>query len=73
MMLGSVIADYRWANRMGVREVAKNIGISAATLNRIENGETCDAVTLIKIHAWLHAPAQPGRRVSSQNHTEKSR
>ena len=64
MRLGIVIADYRFANRRGVRGVAREIGISAATLNRIERGENCDAVSLTKILAWLFdGVARPvGRR-----------
>lgn len=55
MRLGAIIADYRYANRVGVREVAKEIGMSPATLNRIERGENFDAHTMIKLMAWLFA------------------
>lgn len=55
MNLGSMIAAYRKLNRYGVREMAKIIGVSSATLNRVERGEYCDARTLIKIMAWLFA------------------
>lgn len=53
MKLGSLIADYRYANRIGVREVAKEIGTSHATLSRIERGENFDADTMAKIMLWL--------------------
>lgn len=62
MQLGAVIADYRWVNRIGVRELAKQIGVSAATLNRVENGKPCDGATIIKIQAWLYAPADKALR-----------
>jgi len=56
MRLGSILADYRWANRIGVRELAKEIGLSHPTLNRFERGENCDARTLTKIMTWMFAP-----------------
>lgn len=40
---------------IGVREAAKRIGISAATLSRIERGHAMDAVTLMRIFNWLLA------------------
>lgn len=57
MRLGRVIADYRHDNHLGVREVAKKIGVSASTLNRIERGENCDARSLMKILLWLFGDA----------------
>ena len=60
MRLGYVIADYRWANRIGVRDLAKQIGCSHSTLNRFERGDNCDADTLIKILGWLMAEAKKG-------------
>lgn len=62
MRLGQIIADYRWANRMGVRELAKEIDVSHATLNRFERGETCDSDTFTKILIWLTAPGDERRR-----------
>jgi DNA-binding XRE family transcriptional regulator len=53
MMLGPVIAAYREQHRYGVRALAKIIGISAATLNRVENENACDSTTLAKIMIWL--------------------
>lgn len=55
MRLGHVLADYRYAQRIGVRDLAKEIGISSATLNRVENEGACDGATLIKILSWLFA------------------
>lgn len=37
----------------GVREVAKEVGISPATLSRMENGNVPDLDTFRKICAWL--------------------
>ena len=53
MNLGPVIAAYRAQHRYGVRALAKIIGVSAATLNRIERGENCDGRVLAKILTWL--------------------
>lgn len=38
----------------GIREVAEEIGISAATLSRIENGNLPDLNTFPKICKWLN-------------------
>ena len=38
---------------MGIRAAAGEIGISAATLSRIENGRIPDLETLKKVCAWL--------------------
>jgi len=62
MRLGKVIADYRWANRIGVREVASDIGVSAPTLSRFENDNVCDSDTLAKIMQWLFAKAESSQR-----------
>ena len=35
--------------RIGVREFAKEIGISAATLSRVENDKTLDIETFFKL------------------------
>lgn len=51
--LSRVLREYRWASKMSVRELAKRIGFSAATLCRIENGEEMDGQSLRKILLWL--------------------
>ncbi len=38
---------------MGVREAAKEVGVSAATLSRVENGKLPDLETFGKICRWL--------------------
>lgn len=53
MRLGLVIRKYRVMEELGVRDLAKKIGISAATLSRIERGKDCDSRTLSKILNWL--------------------
>ena len=51
--LAAVLKQYRWASKIGVRELAAEIGISYATLSRVENGEMPDGNTLRKILFWL--------------------
>lgn len=41
------------ADHLDTRTVAKQIGISAATLNRIERGHAMDAATFLKVLNWL--------------------
>ena len=50
--LGKQIADRRKAR--GVREVSKEIGISPATLSRVERGFMPDLDTFSKICRWLN-------------------
>lgn len=38
MRLSHVLVTYRWAEKMTVRQLAEQIGVSAATLNRFEAG-----------------------------------
>ena len=49
--LGTLLKERR-ATR-GVREVARDIDISPATLSRVENGKTPDLDTFEKICRWL--------------------
>ena len=39
--------------RWSVREAAKDIGTSPATLSRVENGKTPDVFTLAKLCRWM--------------------
>lgn len=43
-------------DKIGLREAAREIGISAATLSRIENGKTPDVETMGMICFWLEIP-----------------
>jgi DNA-binding XRE family transcriptional regulator len=53
MNLSPVLRKWRAMTERGVRSVAQEIGISPATLSRIERGEDCDGKTLAKILTWL--------------------
>lgn len=53
MRLGEVLAGYRFNRGIGVRKLAAEIGISAATYSRVERGYPMDATTLLAIWRWL--------------------
>ena len=56
--LSEVLREYRWAKRIAVRELAKDIEISYPTLNRIERGGMPDGNSLAKILRWLLAETE---------------
>lgn len=60
-MLGVLLRAWREKERIGVREAAKQIGVSHATLSRIENGKPTDGQTLWLILNWLNAPVGGSR------------
>ncbi len=41
-----MIQIWRQQENIGVRELAKEIGISSSTLSRVENDHTCDGETM---------------------------
>lgn len=49
-----IILKRSLANRIGMRECAKEIGISPATLSRIERGKMPDLMTYAKVCKWLN-------------------
>jgi transcriptional regulator with XRE-family HTH domain len=51
--LSALLRLYRLTRRQGVRDLAPRIGLSIATLSRIERGHAMDATTLIKVLNWL--------------------
>ena len=53
MNLGKVIRGWREREHLGIREAASQIGVSVATLSRIENGKPIEGATLIKLLDWL--------------------
>ncbi len=56
MKLGEVIRKWRVFTERSVRDVAAEIGISAATLSRIERGQEMDGASLALVLNWLMAP-----------------
>lgn len=61
MRLGEVLYWWRTIMRITIRDMAAELGISAATLSRIENGQEMDGTTLAKILTWLMAPGERRR------------
>jgi DNA-binding XRE family transcriptional regulator len=53
MHIGQALKAFRSKMDIGTRELAKQIGISSATLNRIENENPCDMRSMVKLIAWL--------------------
>lgn len=53
MRLSRALKYMRAHANIGVREQAKIIGISPATLSRIENGKEADPRSVIKLFLWL--------------------
>lgn len=51
-----VLRCWRVMEELTIRQAAKQIGISAATLMRIEHGRNFDAATLAKILQWMMTP-----------------
>jgi len=49
--IGQLLRDRR--GKGGIREVAREIGISPATLSRVENGKLPDLDTFSKVCKWL--------------------
>jgi len=57
---------------MGIREAAKLIGISPATLSRIENGKIPDLDTFAKLCKWLEIDPANVMGLASQKQSEDS-
>jgi transcriptional regulator with XRE-family HTH domain len=51
--LGAVLRCYRLLKELDLRTLGKEIGLSAPTLMRIEQGRSVDAETLLKILNWM--------------------
>lgn len=53
MRIGHLIRLHRTLCGLGVRRMAKELGVSPATLSRIERGKECDSRTLMKLINWM--------------------
>ena len=53
MRLGTVMRRWRLMEERTLRDVAKEIGIAAATLMRFEKNQFVDGQTLAQILRWL--------------------
>lgn len=53
-----IVIERQVNNRLGMRECALVIGISSATLSRIERGNMPDTLTFAKVCKWLKKPME---------------
>ena len=53
MKIGKVLRAWRLHKEYDLRRVGRQIGISAATLMRLEQGHLVGGVTLVKVLRWL--------------------
>lgn len=53
MRIGEVLRRWRRVSDIGLREAARDIGVSHGTLSRVERGEEMSGDTLAKVLAWL--------------------
>lgn len=61
--LGEMLRLYSMMRRLTVRQLAPEIGVSIATLSRIERGHAMDADTLMKVIHW--ALKEPPRSLTT--------
>lgn len=59
MQVGEVIKKWRVMSERGIRDVAKEIGTSPATLSRLERGEDTNSQTLARVIVWLVSKQEP--------------
>lgn len=57
MRFGNALKLLRITESLTMREMADQIGVSASTLCRVENGKACDMRSLGRIMAWLFTDA----------------
>ena len=53
MRIGTVLKRYRKLGDLNIRDMAGELGISSATLSRIETGKPMDGISLAKILKWM--------------------
>ncbi len=54
MRLGKMLLAYRQKEDTNARDLAKEIGMGASTLCRIERGNSPDVTTYLKILDWMN-------------------
>lgn len=53
MKIGRILKTYRVINEIGVRALAAELGVSAATVSRIEKNNPMDQATMLALITWL--------------------
>jgi len=56
MKLGELLKDWRMVNRISIRSISSDIGVSFATISRFENNKNIDMTSFYKIFTWLTNP-----------------
>jgi transcriptional regulator with XRE-family HTH domain len=56
MKLGTILIAYRQKHDLSLRDLSSDIGISHATLQRIETGKDCDVRSFMKLLEWMMKP-----------------
>lgn len=51
--VGDMLKFYMAVKEIGVRDLARDIGVSAATISRVTRGEDVDLNTYFKLNQWL--------------------
>ena len=60
--LAQMLYLWRTVNRLSLRDMAKEMGTSSATLMRIEHGHVCDLQTWRTLENWMFTTVgQPAR------------
>ncbi len=60
MNLGRVLRQWRWAEKLELKDAAAIFGTTPSTLSRLERGQAVvGGDTLAKIIVWLLSPAPP--------------
>ena len=62
--LGKLIANWRWAEKLTVRDAAEMIGLTPSTYSRLERGYSVDGGTLAIVLTWQLQAAR-SRRMGS--------
>jgi transcriptional regulator with XRE-family HTH domain len=69
--LGTMLALYRTSRDISLRDMARESGLSHATLSRIERGYALDALTMIDVWVYLLG-GLPTDHARAKAHRERS-
>ena len=52
LRISALVKDYRIRRGLSVKEMGRRLGVSAATVSRLENGKEVSGVTVIALMKW---------------------